>query len=529
MIGKSLQDLSPFARELAAESMAWMDGFWDEEAGLLAIGEDKTTAKRKTRNTARYAIGLLLRNAAGDDERACKAIDAVLRHQHDEPGSPLHGAFRSWAGQSHPGPNPTIFQFDPNHRQFNGTLFALLLDEYAARLPSDLVERIDLALRRMVDGEPPERCLPVYSNIALMQAGLLTWAGNRYARPDWVHRGEVLGSEIHQLFAEVNAFEEYNSPTYYGTDLFALAFWRRHSRSESLARLGAEIEASIWRDSAPFYHADLRNMSGPYTRSYGMDMKAYCALFGMYIWLGVGRQDAPFPPATSGFFGHCEDFCWGPCMSIVDTDIPAEVLPRFTEFPGERFIERRISVKPDRVATAWIAGTIMIGAEATPLDAGELTFYRLREDFEEFNPASHHWRDPDFAAQRCALLSRDFCPATIHWRMPNGGTGWLRLQHLGSIRARASERQLEIAGHIEPKLATRYGEAHTSFVFRICVSGAPVSMEPDVWRLPGLTIRPVGNLGRPVIHAEGEEVTVTYTLETPWPEIQFEVSQDASG
>ena len=520
--------LSPFARELAGESMAWMDSFWDEEAGLLAIGTDMATAKRDVRNTARYAIGLFLRNAAGDNDRACKALDAVLHQQYDEPGSALHGAFRSRAGQPHPGPDATIFQFDPNHRQFLGTLFAVLLDKYEEDLPADLVGRMDLAILRMVEGEPPDRCLPVYSNIALMHAGLLTWAGDRSARPDWVLQGEALGTEIHRLFVDQDTFEEYNSPTYYGTDLFALAFWRCHARSGLLARLGAEIESAVWHDLARYYHAGLKNMCGPYSRSYGMDTKAYCALLGMCVWLGVGRKDAPFPPAVRGYFDHCHDFCWGPCLAILDTRVPRELLSQFTDFSRERFIEKRISVKPDRVATAWMSHTIMIGAEATALDAGEKTYYRLREDFPEFNPVSHHWRDPVVAAQRCALLSRDFCPATIHWQLPNGKTGWMRLQHLGAIHARASRCRLDIAGHLEPRLAARYGEAHTSFVFLINTPGDTVSIEPDSWCLPGLTLRVAGNLGCPVVKADGDRVAVTYMPESAWPEIHFEIYPEAA-
>lgn len=521
------EELSPYARELVAESMAWMDTFWDEETGLLAIGIDRETAQRTVRSTPRYAIGLLLRNGEGDTGRAEKALDAVLQQQYNEPGSALHGAFRSWAGQSHPGPEPTIFQFDPNHRQFMGTLFAMVLDGYEAGLTPKLVERIDLAIRRMVEGEPPDRCLPVYSNIALLQAALLTWAGDRYVRPEWVRQGEELGMKIHRLFADQDAFEEYNSPTYYGTDLFALAFWQRHSRSDLLAEMGAEIEATLWRDTAQYCHAGLKNMCGPFTRSYGMDMTTYGALLGMQIWLGVGRSEAPFPFPADGVFDHCHDFCWGPCMAILDARIPSDVLPHFTEFSGERFIERRISAKPDRVATAWLSDVLMIGAEATPLDAGEMTFYRLREDFPEFNPASHQWRDPQFAAQRCTVLSRDFCPATLHWRQPNGKPGWLRLQHLGAIHARASERRLDIAGHIEPELTTRYGDAHTSFVFRIGVSGVPVSIEPDRWRLPGLTVQVAGNLGCPEVKADGDQVIVTYAPETAWPEMHFELFPDA--
>ncbi len=502
--------------------MVWMDGFWDEDAGLLAIGPDPSIAQRNVRTTVRYALGLLLRDGPDDTTRACRALDAILHQQYDDPGSALHGALRSWAGQPHPGPSPTIFQFDPNHRQFTGTLFAVLLDEYESRLPEELVQRMDIALHRMVEGEPPQRCLPVYSNIALMQAALLTWAGDRYGRPEWVRRGEVLGREIHRLFAEQNAFEEYNSPTYYGTDLYALTLWQRHSRSDLLATLSAEMEAALWRDAAPYYHAGLKNFCGPFTRSYGMDMTAYCALLGMYVWLGVGRQEAPFPSVAKGVFDHCNDFCWGPCIAMLGTRIPPEVLPHFTAFSGERLITRRISDKPDRVATAWLSDTVMIGAEATRLDAGEMTFYRLREDFEEFNPASHHWRDPQAAAKRCTELSRDFCPATIYWQQPNGQPGWMRLQHLGAVHATASEGRLTVAGHFEAKLAARYGDAHRSFIFKLGVHGNDVSIEPNHWHLPGLTLRVSGNLGQPTVQTDGKQVIVTYRPSTPRPEITFE-------
>lgn len=503
--------------------MAWMDCFWDDDAALLAIGPDLAVAPRNVRITIRYALGLMLRDAPGDTARACRALDAVLPQQYDEPGSALHGAFRSWAGQPHPGPAPTIFKFDPNHRQFAGTLFAVLLDEYASRLPEELVQRMDLAIHRMVEGEPLDRCLPVYSNIALMQAALLTWAGDRYGRPEWLRRGEVLGRDIHRLFGDENAFEEYNSPTYYGTDLFALALWQRHSRSDMLATWGAEIEAALWRDAAPYYHAGLKNFCGPFTRSYGMDMTAYCALLGMYVWLGVGRQAAPFPPATKEVFDHCNDFSWGPCIAMLDSPIPPDVLPHFTAFSAERLIKKRISHKPDRVATAWLSDTVMIGAEATPLDAGEMTFYRLREDFPEFNPASHHWRDPHAAAKRCAELSRDFCPATIYWRQPDGRPGWMRLQHLGAIHATASEGRLHVAGIFEAKLAARYGDAHRSFVFRIGVPANDVVIEPNRWHLPGLTLRVDGNLGQPIVQPDGKYVSVTYRPDIPRPEINFEV------
>lgn len=42
-------------------------------------------------------------------------------------------------------------------------------------------------------------------------------------------------------------YHEYNSPTYYGVNLYALAFWRRYARSEKLAKVPHQ---ALWRDIA---------------------------------------------------------------------------------------------------------------------------------------------------------------------------------------------------------------------------------------------------------------------------------------
>ncbi len=499
MAEKSLTDLAPYARDLTTESLNWTDQFWDGETGLLAIGPDPKTAHRNVRNTAWYALGLLLRNNTGDNDRTCQAITAVLDQQIDEPGTAFHGTFYRYLGEPHPPQNPTMWRdFDPNWRQFIGTTLAIILDEYTSRLPSDLVKRIDRAIQLAVEGEPADRCPPSYTNIALMKAALMTWAGNRYNNATWFQNGETFAQAVHQLFTAHNTFDEYNSPTYYGVNFYALSFWRLYAHSNKLATWGAEIEASLWRDVAQYYHAGLQNVCGPFTRSYGMHLPDYAALLGMSIWMGIGRQYAPFP-REKGLFDHSHDFCYGPCFGIVDTLIPSDVIQHFKTFSGERTIAKRISTKPDRVATAHISNTLMIGAEATPLNGDpDLTYYKLSDQFH---------------------------PATIHWQMPNGHIGWMRLKHIGAINARASKNQLTITGKIEPKLAERYGDAHKQFVFQFYIPGATASIQPAKWILPGLSINISGNLAHPQIRQDGDFVTINYTLSDARPHVQLDIEQ----
>ena len=487
MSGKSLEDLSPFARELSVASLNWAEQFWDGEAGLLALGSDFATAHRSVRNSIWYGLGLLMRDDLGDTDRAIGVIGAVLDNQFDEPGTLYHGTFYRYVGEPHPPEHPTTWRdFDPNWRQFIGTVLAVMLDEYVDRLPEALIKRMDSAIQLAVVGEPVDRCSPSYTNIALMKAALMTWAGDRYQREDWLRDGEAFGQAVYDLFVAHGTFDEYNSPTYYGVNFYALALWRLYAHSDALAKWGSEIEATLWRDVAQYYHAGLKNVCGPFTRSYGMDMPNYGALLGMSIWLGIGRDLAPFPD-VKGYFDHGHDFCYGPCFGLVDTVIPEDVLSHFKTFSGERFIEKRISETPDRIATAWLGEKVMIGAEATPLDGLEEKTY--------------------------SKLSNQFHPATIHWMLPNGQVGWMKLRHLGAVNARAEKGRLTVLGKMVKELADTYGDDHTQFVFQLCVSEGidPAQIDGNVWSLPGLTLEVESNLDKFKIVQDGDLLNVVYT------------------
>ncbi len=489
-----LPDLQPHAQSLALASLRWSEQWWDPASSLLDVG---FVGQPIVRDSCWFALGLFLRDGEGDTQRARDIIDAVLATQFDEPGAVYHGTFPRWIGEPRPpSENPQMWRdYDPNWRQFIGTTLALILDEYSGRLEAAQIERIDRAIRLAVEGEPAERCPASYTNIALMKAALLTWAGKRYGEAAWVAYGEAFAEAVYDLFQQTGAYDEYNSPTYYGVNLYALALWRRYARSAKLAQMGGAMEAALWRDVARYYHAGLGNICGPYTRSYGMDMPHYGALLGLSIWLGVGQEHAPFP-TDAALFDHCDDFIFGSPFALVGTEIPADVLPDFIRFSGERTIRQPITAKPIRIATAWLGEDLMIGAESTPLD-----------DFAFFKP------------------SDQFHPATLHWRTPGGGSGWLRLRHIGPVDATAAAYHLTIAGTVEPSLAQRFGSQHTEWVFEIFLpeGSAGVVVTGERWQLPGLTINVSSNLAqmraewdgnrlRLVYPVDGERTTVSFAL-----------------
>jgi hypothetical protein len=335
-------------------SMSWMDERWDEAAGLLwTAGRDR----HMPRETAWYTLGLLSRAGTGDEGRAVMALESVLANQYNVPGVEFHGSFRRAPEDPDPPSEPVMWlHYDPNWRQFVGTTLAVVVDRYSSALPAALIRRIRSAIELAVTGEQAGRVAPTYSNIALMKAWLDVWSGR-------VSEGEDLARRTYAHFTEHGAFLEYNSPTYYGIDLWALGLWR--DSTETMQELGRELEERLWRDVGRFYHAGLRNMCGPFDRAYGMDMTRYATPLGLWIWAAAGREHAPFPDPASDF-DHANDTCFGPLVAELGPRVPDDVLTHLSSFTGERFVEQTITNEPLRVATAWLDDDVMIGAQTGP-------------------------------------------------------------------------------------------------------------------------------------------------------------------
>jgi hypothetical protein len=437
-------------RELLLASVAFSDRYWDESAGLLwSASPDSVGANRRhgVRESTWYALGLLMRQQPDDEARALRILDRVLSLQFDAPGQMWDGTFARSIEEPAPGPGAQEWKnFDPNWRHFIGTTLALILIDFEPRLPAGLPARLENAIRRAVEGELVYgRVEPYHTNIKLMHGFLWSWAGSRFNKPDWVAGGERWATEVATAFAKHQTFDEYNSPTYYGVDLYGLALWRRHGATEKIRSLGAQLEAGLWHDIARFYHSGLKNMCGPYDRAYGMDMRRYASLTGAWMSLALPAELSPLPDPF-GPMGHAHDFVCVPTYVALGPQIPADVLASFREFQGERQLERIIT--PTRTATAWISKDLMLGGELTRLTVG------------------------------AGLSLNQFHPATAHWRISTSDIGWFVLRECPPIDARASTNRLAIT--------TTPGDS----TFRISAPGLdPGKITRDGWQLPNLAVK----------------------------------------
>jgi hypothetical protein len=447
-----LESLPPLARALAVESIEWMERHGDAARHLInypaRFGEYAhfDGAKQKfhpIRESAWWATGLLLRNRGDDTVRAEKILDAVLAWQFNEPGMGYHGTFIRAPEEPRPAGKDAVMwrDYDPNWRQFIGTTFLVLLEMLPNRLSPALRQKLEASLRLAVEGEPPGRIPAHYTNIAMMHAILLVNTGARFGREDWTARGVVLAREIVDLFAPNRAFAEYNSPTYYGVDLYALRLWRLFSPRAELVEWGAEIEQALWRDIASYYHPRLRNMCGPFDRSYGMDMTWYVAKIGMFFRLELPAELAPLPDPTREF-DHAHDFAVAPVVAMLGAEIPADAREMLRVPITERFVEH--AIEDERIATAFLGREWMWGGER--------------------------------GAKMNSSSQNHF--ATAHWLQPDGAVGWLRLENKCFVDVAATSSGLQVRAS---------GGAEAQSLLWHFSSKPQVSV--DEWKFSGMTVR----------------------------------------
>ena len=201
MTETQLRHLDAAARDLAERALDWTDRGWDQAAGLFRSPGDELYERGQVgavghmvRETAWYALGLLLRDAPGDRERALRAVGTLLDYQFDAPGRPYHGTWYRSPAEPPPPDDPVVWRdYDPNWREFIGTTLAVMLLEYELRLPVELLERIDIALRRAIDGTLERNVPASYTNIALMTAFLLQFGAARFARAGLGSFGRTAG------------------------------------------------------------------------------------------------------------------------------------------------------------------------------------------------------------------------------------------------------------------------------------------------------------------------------------------------
>lgn len=466
-----LQSLNPDTRQIFETSMQWADRAWDPKAELCRapVGTEEGSLRYPSyfmvRESSWYALGLLLRDKPGDQQRAVDILRVVLTQQYHDPAKPWYGTFKRSPNEPDPPANAVMWRnYDPNWREFIGTTFAIILEEYRDRIPANVAAQMMKAIDEAVAGEIQQgRLKPTYTNPALMLGFLWDYAAVHGNRPEWSAPAAKWQETVYQLFKQHDSFNEFNSPTYEGVDLYALALWRDYGSTPHMRTMGSEMETVLWRTTAEFYNANLRNIAGPYDRSYGMDMQSYVSVTGLWLRTVLDAQNAPLPDFKPPV-DHVADLWFVPLIAALGTRIPPDAMKSFQSFPGEHEVRRPISER--RIATAWIGNKLIYGGEITG-----------------------HTRGVDQDSQ--------FHPVTVQWQAP-GEIGWIQLTRCPPIDAVADRKGITITA--KGDVSFRISAPHV----------AATEINASEWKLPGLTVHIASDARSFTVQQDGAFVDVKY-------------------
>ncbi|KAF2188864.1 hypothetical protein K469DRAFT_724231 [Zopfia rhizophila CBS 207.26] len=358
------------------------------------------------RFTAWYVAGLLYRNEGSDLQHAKAALENIMACQMIEDfDSAWYGTFKLSPDQPTPDSvlyHPKIYTtYDPNWREFIGTQLVQIIEEFESLLDDELVQMVETSLEHAAIGAmrrngsyPEDDNLTIgYSNPQLMRALVVGWIGNRKNNDTFIDFANQHGDLTLQLFQAngSNTLGEYNAPTYYGMDTWALAANIKYGPKNATMTKNAEfIMVELWKDIAAHYNQFLGNLAGPYDRAYTRDMTEHSAILSMFWWGMYGREYGLQPP--KGESDLLFDIAQGAALSLVmetaKNVIPADVHEALTSpFTSEpRFLNKTIredlSTDYTRIATSWISKELMIGAEQVD---------ETKNRGDQFVPAIVHW------------------------------------------------------------------------------------------------------------------------------------------
>ncbi|KIW14255.1 hypothetical protein PV08_07037 [Exophiala spinifera] len=374
--------LSSNAQQMLDESMNFMDLIYDADIGYLHYFYYPLAAgTHETRSSAWYAAGLLQRNQNDDAEQGIKILRNIIGSQHKDPTTEWYGDYQYYPEEPTVGtdayPPAPYGSFDPNWRNFIGTALILIYEEFQSLLPNDLQQLIIESVYNSTVGDTYRlggltygNLNPGYTNPSTMRSIQASWIGRKLNNANLTAFGENWAAQVIELFDRNLTLSEFNSATYTGVTLYALTMWDKYLPPDSIMKQnGARMIKDTWLSLAETYHPAMKNLAGPWDRSYGYDMNQYFSLLALYLWTLLGKENAPVYD-KSWSMAHADDLEYAPLMAILashhDALVPTEVIEHLTTFRGEHTYVTSAYAPPGdavpRNITSWVSDNLTIGA-----------------------------------------------------------------------------------------------------------------------------------------------------------------------
>jgi hypothetical protein len=271
------------------------------------------------------------------------------------------------------------------------------VEEFSNLIGKDLVDKIVHALEVQAvgamrrNGTDGDNLVAAYTNPGLMRALTVGWIGARINNQTLIQFANIQASDIYELFtAGSNTFGEYNAPSYYGIDVWALATSIKYGpKNQFLTQKASWLLRQLWKDIADHYNAYLGNLAGPYDRANARDLTQDSAVLPLWFWglFGIESAAEPNPRQVNLEYDLAEGASMALVMSTVARTIPSSIQELLTKAPtSERVLKKMIRGNLNgtgtRFATSWVSKSLM---------AGGIEQYESTVRAQQFVPAIVHW------------------------------------------------------------------------------------------------------------------------------------------
>lgn len=353
---------------------------WDSDTGLYrtppgAIGH-RAVRKLNLHSIRESALGALHDLDIGNRERAERTLHNVLEHQYPASTRPWSGTFKVTAQESTP-PSDAVpyYHYDPNWRQFMGVILTQIWKTHHHDISQPLLDKILTAVEACVDQEPPDRIPLTYTNPTLMKIWLQGQVGQVRSDQQLISDAERAIDNLIQRLDKYGDLDEYNSPTYDGICLTALALWKHDPPSIAFSEAGAQLLDTLCERISDLYHPELTVMSGPYVRAYHVSFQMYVSLLG--LWWALLGEDGTLPSQIHPDTTHCHDLFFLPLLDGVSNPIRERLEP------APVASERAHVQEFDRI----YAKSLLTASRSIGLETGRRTKFAR----DQYTPAVVHW------------------------------------------------------------------------------------------------------------------------------------------
>ena len=319
-------------QSLSGYQLSLLEGFIVLEFPPGTPIEKILTGQASLRSKTRLAEALLFRNNPGDKENAITILKWVLKNQYTTENSENFGMWKT---------NTLHDRLDQNWREFIGCDLIIIYQNYQYLLPEDLLNNLKNGLILAARGALKRDVGADYTNISVMSAFLMNFVGTTFHIEELKAGGLKKALDIYHLYQRQKTFSEYNSPTYYGVTLIGLALWRELA-SDQIKSMGIELERLLWEEIAGNYNPVLKNLTGPYFRGYGMDMKKYYSITG--IWIALAMNEEKLAPLPRGRGAKEEEMSNVAPIMHLGLAIPKPVMQQLKDFTP-KVVYRQVNTK----------------------------------------------------------------------------------------------------------------------------------------------------------------------------------------